>query len=48
MDQQITVSQAERKLLEYVREMGFGTLEIKVHEGVPMEILEAKKRIRLT
>ena len=47
MDQQMNVTPAEKKLLEYIREMGHGTLEIKVHEKQPHEIIESKKRIRL-
>lgn len=47
MEKQAEITQSEKKLIAYIREMGFGTLEIKVHEGQPMEIVEAKKRIRL-
>ena len=42
------VHPAEKQLIEYIRAMGYGTIkEVTVHQGIPVEILEAEKKIRL-
>lgn len=36
----------EKMLIEYVRQIGHGTVTIMVKDKLPMEVLEAKKKVR--
>ena len=44
----MAVHPAERRLIEYIRSLRFGRLEIKVHQGLPMEVERSVEKIRLT
>ena len=42
------ISPAERRLVEYVRDLKWGTVEISVQNGKPVLIKAAVKTVRLT
>lgn len=37
----------ERKLIEYIRELQFGEVTIKVQDGLPVMVERAKERVKL-
>ena len=37
----------EQKLLEFIRELGFGEVTIKVQDGLPVLIEESIKKVKL-
>lgn len=37
----------ERKLIEYIRQLGFGEVTIKVQDGLPVMIEKAKEKVKL-
>lgn len=39
---------AEKKLIEYMRKMRWGSVEITIQDGIPVLIKEAIKTIKLT
>ncbi|MDD5470112.1 MAG: DUF2292 domain-containing protein [Candidatus Peribacteraceae bacterium] len=38
----------EKRLLEYLRTIGYGEVTVKVHDGVPVVVVESQKKISLT
>ncbi len=41
------IHEKEKKLLEYIRELQFGELMIKVQDGLPVMIEKAKEKVKL-
>ncbi|MFV0516665.1 MAG: DUF2292 domain-containing protein [Aminipila sp.] len=46
-DRPASISEKEEKLLEVIREVGFGEIKIIIHNGLPIRIEELKKSIKL-
>ena len=42
-----SLSENERRLIYYIREIGYGMLEIKVHSSRPIMIIQKEKMIKL-
>lgn len=38
----------EERLLEYLREIKYGEVTVKVHDGIPVVVVESQKKIKLT
>ncbi len=38
---------AERRLIEYLRTLRYGVVEVRIHQGLPFEIEKAIEKIRL-
>jgi len=38
----------EERLLEYLRKIRYGEVTVKVHDGVPVVVVESQKKISLT
>ena len=41
------IHEKEKKLLEFIRELQFGELVIKVQDGLPVMVERAKEKIKL-
>lgn len=38
----------EERLLEYLRTIRYGEVTVKVHDGIPVMVVETQKKIKLT
>lgn len=43
----LALHQKERKLIEFIRELGYGELTIKVQDGLPVLIERATEKVKL-
>jgi len=47
MEEAGKIHEKEKKLIEFIRELGFGELVIKVQDGLPVMVERAKEKIKL-
>lgn len=47
MEEAGKIHEKEKKLIEFIRELGFGELVIKVQDGLPVLIEEGIKKVKL-
>lgn len=43
----LALHQKEQKLIEFIRELGYGELTIKVQDGLPVMIERATEKVKL-
>lgn len=47
MDDIIILDQAEKNLILYMRQLGWGKIEIEIREGIPVLIIKTIETIKL-
>jgi hypothetical protein len=47
MEEAGKIHEKEKKSIEFIRELGFGELVIKVQDGLPVMVERAKAKIKL-
>lgn len=43
----IKLHPAERRLIEYIRALGYGRIEVRVHQSLPFEIERSVEKVKL-
>jgi hypothetical protein len=47
MEESFILHEKEQKLIEFIRELQFGEVTIKVQDGLPVMIEKAKEKVKL-